>query len=266
MSKPLLFISICLGLFIQLQINAQILEQPSRQEILRGSVTPEREWWDLQHYDLSVEFFPQTKTIKGSNVIAFKTLKAGSKMQIDLQQPLAMTKITHAAAELKLEREGNVYWVYLDKELPKGIEDEIKVFWEGKPTESKNPPWSGGVTWGRDDLGENYITTTDQGIGASIWWANKDVGYDEPDRGMNINITVPENLVAVSNGRLKKVDENAFSDGAMRVYFVEQPVTAQQNVGPRHICLLAKSRAVVDSVGAFIVANKSPLIRGPLGE
>ncbi len=71
-----------------------------------------------------------------------------------------------------------------------------------------NPPWSGGVTWGRDDLGEHFITTTCQGIGASIWWPNKDHGYDEPDRGMQINITVPEQLVAVSNGRLKETDHD----------------------------------------------------------
>ncbi|MBX7169804.1 MAG: M1 family metallopeptidase [Pyrinomonadaceae bacterium] len=180
----------------------------TRAETLRGSITPEREWWDLQHYDLSVQFFPENRTIKGSNVISFKTVKAGNKMQIDLQTPLNMTKITHGSAELKFEREGNVYWVYLDKELPKGVDDSITVYWEGRPQVSQNPPWSGGITWGRDDLGEHFITTTCQGIGASIWWANKDHGADEPDKGMNINITVPENLVAVSNGRLKKVDAN----------------------------------------------------------
>ncbi|HQU85224.1 MAG TPA: M1 family metallopeptidase [Pyrinomonadaceae bacterium] len=198
--------------FLLVQLFAVSLfaqEEPiTRAETLRGSNTPEREWWDLQHYDLSVQFFPDTKTIKGSNVISFKTLKAGNKMQIDLQTPLNMTKITHGGADLKFEREGNVYWVFLDKELAKGVEDSISVYWEGRPTESKNPPWSGGITWGRDDLGEHFITTTCQGIGASIWWANKDYGADEPDKGMNINITVPENLSAVSNGRLKNVDEN----------------------------------------------------------
>ncbi len=183
-------------------------EPITRAETLRGSITPERDWWDVLHYDLSVEFFPEKKTLKGSNIITFKTVKSGSKMQIDLQTPLNITKIIHSGVELKFEREGFVYWVSLDKELPKGVEDKIEVYWEGRPTESKNPPWSGGITWGRDDLGEHFITTTCQGIGASIWWANKDHGADEPDRGMNINITIPENLVAVSNGRLKKIDAN----------------------------------------------------------
>ena len=129
-------------------------------------------------------------------------------MQIDLQPPLAVTKIIHGNSELKFEREGNVYRAFFEKDIPKGVEDKIVVFYEGKPVESKNPPWSGGVTWGHDDLGEHFIVTTAQGIGASIWWANKDHGADEPDRGMQTSVTVPENLVAVSNGRLKKIDEN----------------------------------------------------------
>src|ERR1043165_352664 len=75
--------------------------EPTRQEKLRGSITPEREWWDLQHYDLSVEFMPDTRSIRGSNVIEFKTLKPGSRMQIDLQTPLNLTKVTHGGTDLK---------------------------------------------------------------------------------------------------------------------------------------------------------------------
>jgi len=212
MRKSSIFFAIVGVLFLLCQVStlfAQTEEKPpTRQEILRGSVTPEREWWDLQHYDLSVQFFPETKTIKGSNVISFKTIKSDYVMQIDLQEPLAITKVTRKNTDLKFNREGNAYFIYLDEELPKDIEASITVYWEGRPTESRNPPWSGGITWGRDDLGEHFITTTCQGIGASIWWANKDHGYDEPDKGMNINITVPENLTAVSNGRLKKIDAN----------------------------------------------------------
>ena len=207
-----IFIIISIVIILHLQgfvspVSAQT-ENITRQEMLRGSITPEREWWDLQHYHLAIEFFPDKKTIKGSNEIAFKTLKAGNKMQIDLQKPLEITKVTHGIEELKFEREGNVYWINFANELPKGVEDKITVFYEGRPTESKNPPWEGGVTWGHDDLGKDFIVTTAQGIGASIWWANKDIGYDEPDRGMQIDVTVPENLAAVSNGRLKKIDEN----------------------------------------------------------
>lgn len=127
-------------------------------------------------------------------------------MQIDLQSPLNITKIVHNGSDLKFEREGNVFWVNFERELPKGIEDKISIFYEGIPKAATNPPWDGGITWGHDDVGNWFINTTCQGIGASIWWPNKDIGYDEPDRGMNIAITVPDDLVAISNGRLQKTD------------------------------------------------------------
>ncbi len=211
MSKLIVCFTFVISIFIQAQLCLRpVFAQTAdtRQEMLRGSITPEREWWDVLHYDLAIEIFPETKSLKGSNTITFKTLKAGNKMQIDLQPPLVITKIIHGDSTLKFEREGHVYWVSFEKDLSKGIEDKIQIFYEGRPVESRNPPWSGGITWGRDDLGEHFISTTCQGIGASIWWPNKDHGSDEPDRGMRIGVTVPENLVAVSNGRLKKTDHN----------------------------------------------------------
>ncbi len=214
MPKSIFFSAIAIVLFSVLQSGAQPLtsqtKEPTRQEILRGSVTPERDWWDVLHYHLAVEFFPETRTIKGSNTITFTRTKSGNKkMQIDLQPPLEIKKILHGGSELKFEREGNVYWVYFENEIPPRFVDKIEVFYEGRPVESRNPPWSGGITWGRDDLGEHFITTTCQGIGASIWWPNKDHGADEPDRGMQISVTVPENLTAISNGRLKKTDADS---------------------------------------------------------
>src|SRR5215203_5123865 len=135
---------IALAIFLQAHISTASLlaqtENITRQETLRGSVTPEREWWDVLHYHLKVEFLPETKRLKGSNTIIFKTLKPGNKMQIDLQPPLAITTITHGNSTLKFERERNVYWVMFEKELPKGVEDKIEVFYEGVPVASKNPP------------------------------------------------------------------------------------------------------------------------------
>src|SRR6185369_11038152 len=140
-------IVVVIAVLIQLQSGYLFAQTQNitRQEMLRGSVTPEREWWDVLHYDLKVQFFPETRRLKGSNEIIFKTLKPGNKMQIDLQPPLAITKVTHGDTQLKFEREGNVYWVMFEKDIPKGVEDKIEVFYEGVPVVSKNPPWVGGI-------------------------------------------------------------------------------------------------------------------------
>ena len=174
----------------------------TKQDSLRGSITPEREWWNLKHYELTVEIFPKTKTIKGSNTICFEVLKPAKKMHIDLQEPLQITKITHQNKELNYSREGNVYWVNFLKNLPVNNDEKITIYYEGKPTESRNPPWSGGVTWRKDEKGNEFIASSNQGIGASIWWPNKDHSYDEPENGIDMHITVPEHLTDVSNGRL----------------------------------------------------------------
>ncbi|MDB4777883.1 M1 family metallopeptidase [bacterium] len=185
-------------------------EEFSRQDRLRGSISPEREWWDLKHYHLTLEVFPETKSIEGSNEIRFLVLEPATRMQIDLQEPLKVTRVLHGETELEFEREGNVYWVDFASAPEKGSVQTIKVFYEGKPVESRNPPWSGGFSWQKDQHGKHFIATSCQGIGASIWWPNKDHGYDEPDEGMKISVTVPEDLVAVSNGRLdsKSHDES----------------------------------------------------------
>src|SRR6476660_3685900 len=113
-SKRVLFIILILLMSSQF-VRAQEPQPVTRQEMLRGTITPEREWWDVLHYDLSVRFLPEERMIRGSNVITFKTLKPGSRMQIDLQMPLTITKITHGGVDLKYEREGNVFWVTFDK-------------------------------------------------------------------------------------------------------------------------------------------------------
>jgi len=98
----------------------------SRQDMLRGTVTAERAWWDVQHYELSLRVMPETKSIEGSNVITFKVVAEGDRMQVDLQKPLAVTRVVHDGAELEFEREGKVYWITFPQPLAVAIRD-VKV-------------------------------------------------------------------------------------------------------------------------------------------
>lgn len=209
-------------------------KQPSRADYLRGSVTPGRQWWDLKKYDLAIEVDPEKKTIGGTNRVWFATLAAGDKMQIDLQKPLRITEVKHGEQELKFKREGNVYWIEFEKELQPGISDSILISYQGKPIVAKNPPWSGGISWQKDELGNHFIATTCQGIGASVWWPTKDHGYDEPDDGMSIRITVPEDLVAVSNGRLKETLHDEAGETKTYHWVVTNPINnygVNMNIG-----------------------------------
>jgi aminopeptidase N len=206
----------------------------TRAELLRGSITPERAWWDVLHYRLQVDVYPETRSLKGSNTITFRTLEAGRRMQVDLQPPLALTGIRHGDRDLAWEREGNVSWVIFDPPLAAGIESQVILRYEGTPAPSLCPPWSGGFTWAQDGKGRPFIATTCQCIGASIWWPNKDHGYDEPDRGMDIEVGVPEDLVAVSNGRLISKRHDAEARRRTFAWKVVHPINnycANLNIG-----------------------------------
>ncbi len=180
----------------------------TEQDTLRGSITPERGWWDLLHYDLKLKIDPLEKFISGSNTIKYKVLEKGSTLQIDLQDPLQITKVLQNDKPLSYTKKGFAYYIDLPTKPKIGSVGLLEIFYEGVPVESKNPPWSGGFTWEKDENGNDFIATTCQGIGASIWWPNKDHMYDEPDLGVSLSITCPENLTAVSNGRLVETIDN----------------------------------------------------------
>ncbi|MBO0935935.1 M1 family metallopeptidase [Fibrella sp. HMF5335] len=173
-------------------------------DTLRGSITPERRWWDLNHYTLSVQINPSDSSIRGSNAIRYRVLAGGQTMQIDLQLPLRITKMEQDGQALTWRNEGNAHFVQLAKKQQVGQTETITVTYEGKPHVAKMPPWDGGFTWSRDPKGRPFIATSCQGLGASVWWPCKDHMYDEPD-SMLIQVRVPEALTDVSNGKLRRI-------------------------------------------------------------
>jgi aminopeptidase N len=148
-------------------------------------------------------------------------LEPNSTLQIELQPPLKITSITQDEKKLIWQKDGYSYFIELPKKEPTGTVNEIVVYYEGNPKISKNPPWSGGITWQKDGRDNHFIATSCQGDGASLWWPCKDHMYDEVD-SMLISVTVPKNLMDVSNGVLRKVEENEMTKTYH--WFVNNPI------------------------------------------
>ena len=49
-------------------------------DTLRGSITPERAWWDVVFYDLHVRLDPADSTIRGWNGISYRVIGASRAM------------------------------------------------------------------------------------------------------------------------------------------------------------------------------------------
>ncbi|MCH4552426.1 M1 family metallopeptidase [Aestuariibaculum lutulentum] len=197
-------------LALSLSANAQLMTDKNeftQQDTLRGSITPERSWWDLTYYHLDVEIAPDKKFISGKNTIQYKVLERQSVMQIDLQEPLKITKVTQNGKSLKVFHNGNAHFVYLKKKQEIGKTNSIEVYYEGNPKTAVKAPWDGGFSWKTDKHGNPFVATSCQGLGASVWWPCKDHMYDEVD-SMDISVTVPKGLMDVSNGQFAGKTEN----------------------------------------------------------
>lgn len=190
--------------------GAQILSEKNKftkQDTLRGSITPERAWWDVTYYHLDIAVNPEKKYISGKNTIHYKVLKSNTVMQIDLQPPLKMTKVVQNGKTLEVKHEGNAHFINLKENQPIGSIQKLDVYYEGNPKEAVNAPWDGGFSWKKDANGNPFVATSCQGLGASVWWPNKDHMYEEVD-SMLISVTVPKGLMDVSNGRLRNIEKH----------------------------------------------------------
>lgn len=192
---------------------AQILsnkETFKHADTLRGTITPQRAWWNVLHYDVQVAPDFKTKTIRGKTTIKYTVSedKHSDYMQIDLQQPLQIDTIFYNG-KLYINypgkpwyRDGDAFFIPLPK-AAKGSVQNLSIAYHGKPKEAINPPWDGGWIWKQDAAGRPWISVACQGLGASVWYPCKDHQSDEPDSGATLTIIVPDTLMAVGNGRLK---------------------------------------------------------------
>jgi aminopeptidase N len=206
-------------------LQAQLLVDKNKfthADSLRGTLTPLRTCYDINYYHLDVKFDIDNKFISGSNQFKFTATRDFTRLQFDLFDNLKVEKVIYKGQELPYKREFNAVFVTFPQTIKKGSKDEFTVYYSGNPIIAKNAPWDGGVVYTQDTTGKPWVATACEGVGASIWWPNKDHLSDEVD-SMMISISVPTGLKDVSNGRLRKV--TALGNGYTRFdWFVANPI------------------------------------------
>ncbi len=184
-----------------------------RADTLRGSLLQDRSWWDVLRYDITIRPDYIAKTISGNNEIEYKAIKTDhtDTMQIDLQEPLEIDSIfLNRKTKLHFRKDGNAWFVSVPYQQKESI-NKLLVFYHGKVHVAVRPPWDGGWIWGKDTLGNPWMSVTCEGIGASIWFPCKDHLSDEPDHGTSLSMIVPDSLTAIANGRM--ISRVSNSDG-----------------------------------------------------
>ncbi len=193
-----------------------------------GVLMPEQAAYDVKSYDLAVHVNPQERSIKGILTAKALIVKSIDKFVLDLDYPFTVESVqllTNGAnpIPLKFERRESKIWISFPMTVKAGKTAEVRVAYSGKPKVAPRPPWVGGFVWSKTADGSPWFATAVQNDGADLWFPVKDHPSDKPETA-TLHFTVPEPLVAASNGKLQSIIKNA--DGT-RTYnwFVSQPIS-----------------------------------------
>jgi aminopeptidase N len=200
-------------LFLALGLSKGLFSQThtyTHADSIRGSITKERAWWNVLHYDLHVSFNYRDSSIRGFNKISYQVLELNSVLQVDLMEPMIMDSIVYEFQKCTWRKDGNAYFVNIPGAQAMYAHKNIITYFHGKPIAAKNPPWDGGLIWKKDKKGNPWISVACQGMAASVWFPCKDHQYDEVD-SVSAYYTAPSNLVVVAAGKLRSKKLNADS-------------------------------------------------------
>ena len=197
------------------------LPELTRNNYLMGFLNENRSSYRVSYYDINIDFDIDNKFINGYVTIKAESLNDLNKLQVDLAENLDILKIVHKDTELEFTRELDAVIINFPSPIKKDNMFDFTVFYEGVPQNADNPPWAGGFTWSKDKDNRDWIAVSCEGEGARIWWPNKDHITAEGD-SVRMAYTVPSNMVAVGNGKLKSVVNNG--DKSTYEWFVSNPI------------------------------------------
>jgi aminopeptidase N len=205
-------------------VSAQGIDESffNKKDSLRGYLNAYRSCFDVKFYDLSVKIDPGKRSLAGGNEIMLESTRDFEKIQLDLFANMIIDSVIYRGRRLSFEREENAFYVQFPDVITQGQRINLFIAYHGIPVIARFPPWDGGFVWEKDSLQRDWIGVSCQGIGASLWWPNKDHLSDRPD-SMRISIDLPQHLTGVSNGRF--IDTLALNKNYKRwIWKVSYPI------------------------------------------
>jgi aminopeptidase N len=166
-----------------------------------GPIDPIQAKFAVKHYRLELELFPDTQSIKGKSTVTFSSMEKLDILRLDLIDEYQVTNVQMNGTEVKFSHENDL----LDIQLIDCTCDAVDVFYEGKTPIALNPPWEGGFTWEKDQIGSHWMGFSSQGEGAKIFMPALDHPSSEASEGVDLYITVPKPYFIAANGRMNEV-------------------------------------------------------------
>ncbi|KAA3614351.1 MAG: M1 family peptidase [Planctomycetota bacterium] len=199
-----------------------------------GELVPLQAAYDVQHYRLALEVFPEEQRLEGSLTVEAEILQPLAQLLLDLDPLLQVREVRDDQdRSLPFQHQQGRITIDLEQKLQAGAVARATVFYGGKPRVAPRPPWEGGWIWAQTASGEPWLATACQMEGADLWWPCKDHPSDKAE-SMDLHITVPEPLICAANGRLLEVQQHAESKRTFH-WQVSTPIPnygVALNIGP----------------------------------
>ncbi|MGD9488679.1 MAG: M1 family metallopeptidase [Calditrichaceae bacterium] len=188
-----------------------------------GILSPEQAAYDVTFYDLDMQINPADSSIQGVLTMTAKILSPTRQIVMNLDTLLTVDKILNKSGdELHFSRNRGNIWIEPGRTLQPDDSTVLQIYYHGKPRSGQKGKFNKFI-WARTAGGAPWVGVSCEFSGADIWWPCKDHPSDEPD-SMALHFTVPENLIAVSNGRLQSSKSN--QDGTRTFdWFVSSPIS-----------------------------------------
>lgn len=158
---------------------------------------------DITYYRLNISLDPITRTLRGSVLVQAKALSAVSTMALDLSDALTVDSVRVASQSRAFQRPIGSVVMFLDRTYQQGELLSAEVHYRGSPPSTG----FGSFAFSTQQDGSPWIWTLSEPYGARDWWPCKDHPSDKAD-SLDVLITCPANLKAVSQGKLVSATDN----------------------------------------------------------
>jgi len=174
----------------------------TERDSLKGFLNDNRSCFDVNYYNLDIEFDVDNKSIDGKVDIHFTAQRTLTLIQLDLYENMTISKVEFEGHSLNYSRRYDAFFVTFNREIKAKENVKVTVYYNGQPQKAKKAPWDGGFVWKKDNSKKPWIGVACELDGASLWWPLKDHLSDESDSA-SMSFTVPQGLFCVSNGQLE---------------------------------------------------------------
>ncbi|CAN5319231.1 M1 family metallopeptidase [soil metagenome] len=174
-----------------------------------GPFAPEQRLWQFKSEDLQVEIFPERQEIAAVATMRFTALATAGRLAVDLDSNFHIGAISIDGSASKAASWTNPEGrLFIDLPVVKktGAPVTVTITYAGRPHIAVRAPWDDGMVWAKTPDGQPWIATSVQSSGCDLFWPCIDYPTYEPDY-IDLHITVPAGLKALSNGVLGKVEQ-----------------------------------------------------------